>query len=323
MKNNDLIPRYIYAVTKNLPTKNRKDVGDELYSIITDMLDERCHEATPTDKDIRIVLTELGTPEELEEKYNPDSRKCLIGGEYYTKYKLVTKIVLASVAFGLTLSSIITATTDQGVDFISFFSSIWSGLLSAFAFVTILFAYFYHKGVKINKDADNSIDNLPPVPSTSSIIPIWKPIVGIAFSIFFAIIFLAVPQVVCAILPKSGTVIPFFNIDALKESQIIIAAFTALAIARECVALIEGRYTLKLLIVATVTNLLSAILAFLWLSKDNLINPVVVREVTEVLATNHESLKYFLIIPKLFMGVIMFALIMDFGKAAIGYFKNR
>ena len=62
---NDLIERYIYAVIRYLPLKMRGDVEKELDSLISDMLEERCRDITPSEKDIRGVLMELGMPEEL------------------------------------------------------------------------------------------------------------------------------------------------------------------------------------------------------------------------------------------------------------------
>ena len=70
---NDLIERYIYAVTKRLPKKIQEDVSQELRTLIDDMLMERCGDATPNEYDIKSVLTELGTPNELCEKYSPDT----------------------------------------------------------------------------------------------------------------------------------------------------------------------------------------------------------------------------------------------------------
>ena len=105
--NNDLIERYIYAVTKRLPGKTREDVARELRTLIEDMLKEWCGEVTPSDKDIRVVLTELGTPNELYEQYAGDGKRCLIGPPYYTTYVFVMKIVLICVAFGMTLSAVL------------------------------------------------------------------------------------------------------------------------------------------------------------------------------------------------------------------------
>lgn len=38
----ELIDRYIYAVTKKLPQKQREDIEKELRTLIDDMLEERC-----------------------------------------------------------------------------------------------------------------------------------------------------------------------------------------------------------------------------------------------------------------------------------------
>ena len=97
---NDLIERYIYAVTKQLPKKNREDVSMELRGLIDDMLSERCA-GEPTEQDVRDVLTELGTPLELYAKYDEDADKCLIGQPYYSSYKLAMKAILAAIIGGL------------------------------------------------------------------------------------------------------------------------------------------------------------------------------------------------------------------------------
>ena len=59
------IERYLYAVTKQLPAKSRRDIERELRSLIGDMLEERCGDIAPTERDIRVVLTELGTPTDV------------------------------------------------------------------------------------------------------------------------------------------------------------------------------------------------------------------------------------------------------------------
>ena len=79
----ELIRRYIYAVTKRLPRKSREDVAKELNTLIADMLEERCGQVLPTEKDVRVVLTELGTPAELYDQYSGEGKKCLIGPPYY------------------------------------------------------------------------------------------------------------------------------------------------------------------------------------------------------------------------------------------------
>ena len=46
MVKNDLIDRYIYAVTKHMKSAMKKDVAAELETIIQDMLEERCEDVT-------------------------------------------------------------------------------------------------------------------------------------------------------------------------------------------------------------------------------------------------------------------------------------
>ena len=67
--NNDLIDRYIYAVTRRLPHKARADIDAELRGLIEDMLEEKTGGLPPSPSDIHAVLAKLGTPGELAEKY--------------------------------------------------------------------------------------------------------------------------------------------------------------------------------------------------------------------------------------------------------------
>ena len=84
---NDLIERYIYAVTKKMSLKIRNDVADELKTLIYDTIDERYNDKEITLKDAKIILMELGSPNKLYEKYDNSSDKCLIGQPYYNYYK--------------------------------------------------------------------------------------------------------------------------------------------------------------------------------------------------------------------------------------------
>ena len=43
----ELIERYLYAVTKQLPAKSRQDIERELRGLIGDLLEERCGDIAP------------------------------------------------------------------------------------------------------------------------------------------------------------------------------------------------------------------------------------------------------------------------------------
>lgn len=146
MVKNDLIERYIYAVTKHMKADLKKDVSAELETIIQDMLEERCGDVMPTEHDIRVVLTELGTPAELASKYKSETQDCLIGQPYYNLYVYVLKIVTACVIGGMLLAQIMAAVTSHTIWYIAIFriiGGIFGGVLTGFAFVTLLFAFFY------------------------------------------------------------------------------------------------------------------------------------------------------------------------------------
>ena len=70
---NELIERYIYAVTKRLPYKMRADIEKELRALIDDMLEQRCGDVLPSEHDIRVVLTKSARPRSLRKNTIPIS----------------------------------------------------------------------------------------------------------------------------------------------------------------------------------------------------------------------------------------------------------
>ena len=93
----DMIERYVYDVTRRLPEKDRAEVGRELGASIYDMLADDADEA-----EIRRVLTGLGSPAKLAEKYRIKPRY-LISPSIYDDYIRVLKWLLPLVG-GLMLA---------------------------------------------------------------------------------------------------------------------------------------------------------------------------------------------------------------------------
>lgn len=308
---NDLIERYIYAVVKGLPRKQQEDVSMELRSLIDDMLDERCGEVVPSERDIRVVLTELGTPQELYAKYDDDAEKCLIGQPYYSTYRFVMKIVLIAVAIGMTVSGVILQILEPrswiGM-LTNWISMLWDSLLSTFAIVTLLFAFFHRKGVRLTESF--SFDDLPPVPKRSQEISRWESIAGIAFCMIFAVLFLFAPQVFSVI--REGTVISLFEIETVKQTWFIIVSFAACGIIRESVQLIEGRYNRKVMVTALVTDAVSAVLSIWWLLGFPLINQTFLNNLETIFTgENNIVISMFANFDLFFLGVMLFALVVD------------
>lgn len=271
---NDLIERYIYAVTKGLPKKIREDVEKELRTLIDDMLEERCKDVSPTEKDVKVVLTELGTHNELSQKYNPDSGKQLIGGAYFPAYKMILTIVLISIAGGLLIASILGAFVGEKVWYealLSWFGSLFGSLAAGFTIVTVIFAVFERKGVAVKLSSD-SLDELPPVPEKNQVIKKIDPIIGIFISVLFAVYLLAMPGIF--FYSFNGVEYGYlFEPEYVRSLWYLIIAMAVVGIIKESFRLYEGRITKKLAISTAVCNVLSGIMVCLFFYSDKLINP--------------------------------------------------
>lgn len=315
---NDLIDRYIYAVTKRMNPKIREDVKEELYSLVDDMLTERCGDAAPTEKDIRVVLTELGTPQEVYTKYDEDSDKCLIGQPYYSTYKFVMKLVLAAVAIGMTVVAIMTSFAEMQKWYeavLSWISLMWSGLLQAFGIVTLLFVIFSRRGIQLGEPYN--LDDLPSVPKKKQEISRGDCIFGIVFCVVLMTVLLAAPQYIAGYW-SDGAVIPVFDTQVLQGSWYLILIFGLADIARSVIRMLEGRYNRKVLTATFVSNIIVALSAALWLTRPNLVSPEFVVRVQESLAGKEELVVSILTHFDVFLlVVILFALAVDTIEATI------
>lgn len=305
----DLIERYIYAATKRLPRKNREDVAMELRGLIDDMLMERCGDETPTEKDIRVVLTEIGSPMEVYAKYDEDADKCLIGQPYYSTYKFVLKIVLASVIVGMTIVSVIQAVLEPTVwyELISEWIGNVSGtLVSAFTFVTILFVFFQNKGIRL--DSSSNLDDLPSVPKKKQEISLVDTVVGLVLNVLFPVVFLLTPQIICAINTETGTATPVFQTDVIRAHWYFIVLMGVLGIVDESVKLLERRYNRKVMCTTIVANALSALTAFCWLSNKDMLNPEFLTVMNRVAGEDAVFFEHF---PSILLGILLFALMLE------------
>ena len=162
--------------------------------------------------------------------------------------------------------------------------------MTGFAFVTLLFAFFYKRGIKV-EGLSNGIDNLPPVPQKTNQISKADSIIGIIFSVIFTLVFLVCPQIICIAFVNNGVSVyePLFNLEYIRQTWYLILAFGILGIAKESVKLIDGSYTQRVMIVTIITNLIDGLLTFIWL-------------------LNGRIPKIFMHFNKLFLAIIIFAL---------------
>ena len=85
----DLIERYVHEVVRTLPEKDKKEIEDELTSLIQDQIDDRFGDS-PTEADVEKVLIDLGDPRKMAASYG--SKQYLVGPEFYTQMMMVLRI---------------------------------------------------------------------------------------------------------------------------------------------------------------------------------------------------------------------------------------
>lgn len=321
--NHDLIERYIYAVTKRMNRRQRDDVAQELRTLVDDMLTERCGERIPTEKDVRVVLTELGTPQELYSQYAQDADACLIGQPYYSTYIFVMKLVLLSVLGGMTIAHGLLALLepkDFVVAVLGWLNGIWNGSFSAFGCVTLLFALMQRKGIRIGDSCN--LDDLPPVPKATDLIPRWEPISSIVCDIVFLILFLFAPQVFCAFF--DGKMIPLFDTDVVRSTWLLILTFSLCGIVREVFQLLEGRYNRKVMVTALVADGISAVLCTWWLKGFAIMNPEFYANLDRFIPGESEIVRnMFSNFDSFFLGCMLLALALDAVDVTVRTLRNK
>lgn len=287
MKNN-LIERYIYAVTRHLPEKEATEVSRELDELIASMLAERADKPGNEDEKIREVLMELGSPEAMAREYTGKANDSLIGQPHYSLYLRVLKYVLMAIAIGISVALLVSAisggpypgSSDTNawigwtVDAVlEWFTSLTSGLLGGFAWVTIIFAILYHKGVKLDFDLDD-LDDLPEVPEEKTRIRRGELIGEAIFTTLFAIAFIVLPYVNIPIIGIAAKPIPLFTPEVLIGVRYLLIASLLTTILEVIVKFVDGRYSLRVFGAMVVANLVSIVTILTWFGNPEAMNPV-------------------------------------------------
>jgi len=317
--NHELVDRYIYAVTRRLPPKLRDDVEKELAGLIADMLEARCGVVAPTEKDVRVVLTELGAPGKLAAKYSGDEGGALISGEHFLMYKFVLKLVLPIAAAGIAFASVLSLVLNGGPESIVFadiFAAIFqpigsalAGLIQAFAIITFIFAVLERK--KVDFSGADFIDTLPLVPIKNERIPLWEPIAGMALCVVMALVFLAFPQVMGGWLDGAGW-IPALDISVVRSFWLPIVLWAVLGIGKEVLRLIEGRYTRRLAIAASAANPVIAACAVVAFRGGRIMNPLFLDRMGDIFGeTGRIAMAVIENAHLIFLGVVFFALVVE------------
>jgi hypothetical protein len=292
----DLIDRYIDAVLRLLPQKLRHQSEAELRSRISGDLAKKTAGKPASDADIEAVLTELGDPRKVAGQYGGAARS-LIGPALIDPYWLALRIVLAAVAVGILISFAVQLAADpahagwqMGA---SFLSDLYTGLISAFGLVTLIFALIQH----YNPQAADVLQarfsqwkpsSLPPARPDTLRIKRGEAITAIIFSgIALIIVNIALAAIGLYIMTPSGfEVTPLFS-SRLQDLLPLIDISLALAIVLEICKLVFGRWNVALILGAVAQKIFALVVGLRVFADSAIFNPAFFSRVYEILGSGH------------------------------------
>lgn len=303
MRGKDLIERYIYAVIRRLPTSRRVEAEAKLRDQIAERI-QRSRETVDVDStadsdDVRKVLSEIGDPVSVAAEFRGRER-ALIGSALFETYFFVLKIVLTAVGIGMFIASAIqivqgdisgqTITEQILSTFANILGNIWSGLLSAFAVVTIVFALVEH--FSSNDDLKRmeqelseghfpwNPDSLPSVPAEKLRIKRSDPVVTTIFSLLFLVIINTVPELIGLYRQSSnGLQITGFVGEGFMQHVTLVSIAVVLGICLEMLKLAYGRWNWLQVVAGLLQNAFSFVITMRIIRDPEFINPRFIVEV--------------------------------------------
>ncbi|WP_208586876.1 HAAS signaling domain-containing protein [Gracilibacillus suaedae] len=285
----EMIDRYIYAVTQKLPQSQRKDIAEELRSLIEDMLEERVQGENVTVNDVEEVLMELGNPRQLAQKYK-GTKNYLIGPELFDSYMLVLKIVLISTAIAISITFIIKTIINPVTildHFVELIVAFVTALPAAFGWTTFGFAIADHFGDIKAKDLEIGTEwkpsDLAPIPDEKRQIKYCEPIVSITFYTLLIIMFVFSNEYLGVWIFQDGfsDVVPFLNNETYTTSLLFLILIMGIGITKECLKLIYGKWTYKLVTYIAIVNVISTIAVLFMINGNAFWNPDFLLELTQ------------------------------------------
>lgn len=291
-----MIDRYIYAVTKELPKKLKNEIGNELKALIDDMMDgmdNALSEEEKTDK----VLGELGNPKELANRYRGKERY-LIGPNYFDKYIFVMKIVVLSIFIGISVASglgVIFSISSITEMIGGYISTLFSAILQGAAWVTGIFALLEYNEITIETGMEQKVwepSQLPEFPDKKALISRGESVFAIMIATIMLTLFFFLPEII-GIYYKSGSKLDFislFNIEGLTRFKVIIFLVFTINILIELIKMIKGRWTIKIAIIITVLNVISAALFVHVIYNTNIWNSEIVQKLEQYTSISFERM---------------------------------
>lgn len=274
------IERYIYAVTKRLPESQRDEVKKDLESNIYDMLSE-----SPTDEEIDKLLHELGNPRVIAQNYLGE-QKFIIDPILYTDFKTTLKIVLIifgsiSIFFNAVDALLNIGDVSFWIAFGNVTEKIFNGLCSTLTFwFTLITLIFW--GLSQSKAKDEFLNkwklkDLPELVKPEKVtIGRVQTMVGFVFSTIFTImgiIFLMAYIDKIGIYENGILTIQFFEQSVVNPFIPVFIISYILSVVVYILKLKNQRYTLSMVVVYSISEIISMVAFLVMINSANLILP--------------------------------------------------
>ncbi|MBV1756546.1 MAG: hypothetical protein KMY55_01760 [Dethiosulfatibacter sp.] len=328
----NLIERYIYAVGQKIWSKNRKDIENELRTILYDNLDEITKGEEATDQQIKDMLKKFGSPGQVASRYNT-TEKHLIGPNVYDLYMLVLKIVL-SVTFVLTTLGIVTSfvTISQDVNVIGrlllIFPQYVAALATALGYVTAVFYLIDRFGTseEIKIDSDWTPDNLPKLVSEQDRVKRVGIIINIILIIFALVIFNFYPNQISVSYTSGDGWVQFSALSevALKQYLPLWNIVWVLSLIMNSLLLRMGKWSLHTKIFKAVLSVASIIILAMMIKGPDLLS---IESLTAAMAQTGqdmtEVLQMLLTLFKTIYVVVIVLIAVELGMDGYKYVKQK
>lgn len=287
---NELIERYIYAVTRSLPKSQRADVEQELRGEIHDMI---AAEKGPEKTRVTRVLEALGRPEKLAMDY-AGTKQYLIGPEWFSVYvETLKKIGMVAIPV---LLLIFTATNFSSPDpliekIIAIVISTIGAATNVAFWTTAVFVFLERTNshaTEKNEVLAWSVDQLPQLPPERHV-PVSDAVANIVF--YAALIVLVLLSRNTLGITDNGTFVSFFEPSLWSFWLWAILATLVGLIGKELYVLKNGRETAASIWAKIgLDGALTAMLVGLYL-QHTLVNPAFA-EKTNQLVTWYNSFEW-------------------------------
>ncbi|MHB1454903.1 MAG: HAAS signaling domain-containing protein [Saccharofermentanales bacterium] len=335
--NDSLTDRYVYAVTKRLPAKQRSDIEMEIRSLIDDMLHDLYPGKEAEPESVDAVLSELGNPSVLADQYR-GKKTFLIGPEYFDVYFIVLKIVLAAVMGGIVIAMVLKNIVAPPANFLmsaaDLVSTVMSAAFQGFAWVTIIFALIErYADPSVKKDLPDTKspsrswkpEDLPHVPEQNALIRKSEPIVGIIFGVLFLVLLNTAPQIFGVIftMNESARIIPFFNLDRFDSFLPLLNVIICLGLLKESFRLFEGKHTLRLSTASLILGACSLVMTISVIINPDFWNQQFVKDFSDFMnITGFGDADPDKIISNIFKGVIILSVVGFVVETITNFYKS-